>query len=78
MEAGANPNKQQKNGKTPLHYAAEYGHVEVIGYMLQNRGDLFARTEKGQTALELAKSHNQTEVAEILDKIMQHFAYRIS
>lgn len=27
-------------GRTPLHYAADYGHSEVIGYLIDKGGDI--------------------------------------
>jgi Ankyrin repeats (3 copies) len=34
LNHGANPNTQDKNGNTPLHYASEYGHLKPIRTLL--------------------------------------------
>jgi ankyrin repeat protein len=32
LKKGADPNAQDKDGYTPLHKAAEKGHVEVVNF----------------------------------------------
>lgn len=52
-DAGANINAHGENGFTPLHYAVEFNHFEVVEYLAASGANVFARTE-GDTPLQLA------------------------
>jgi len=79
LDKQALPDKIQHNtGKTALHIAAETGAIETLGFLIKSRSDLFAKTSTGQTALDLAKKESQMDIAQILEKLMQHYEYRLS
>ena len=68
MDHGASITSWDKDGWTPLMYAARNGRVEVIKLMIERypKQNLNRRNNKNETALAIAIAHNQTEVVEIL------------
>lgn len=57
LDAGANPKARDKNGSTPLHWAAELGTAETVNALLDAGANPKARNEYGSTPFDLAK-HN--------------------
>lgn len=55
-----------KDGWTPLHYAASEGHVDVIEYMLLENVAIDARNLKGETAYNLATKLEDERAADYL------------
>ena len=52
---------------TPLHYAAEFGHVEVCKFILENVEDsLKRRNDDGRTPLDEAREEGQEKVCNFL------------
>jgi ankyrin repeat protein len=49
-----NINYKDKSGYTPLHYAAEYGQMEIAQYLVSNGANINARDNDGYTPLQLA------------------------
>lgn len=68
MDPGASITSWDKDGWTPLMYAAKNGRVEVIKLMIERypKQNLNRTNNKNETALAIAIAHNQTEVVEIL------------
>ncbi|CAO3623219.1 unnamed protein product [Mucor fragilis] len=59
--AGVNLNSQNAmNGWTALHWAAHRGHEHVVTALLRSGADPLIKTQKGQTALDLAANHEAT------------------
>ena len=58
LQAGADPNARSEYGATPLHTAAMFGTVEVVGALLEVGADPNARSEDGTTPLLLAAMRN--------------------
>ncbi|KAH6928290.1 hypothetical protein HPB50_013953 [Hyalomma asiaticum] len=52
--------------KTPLHVAAELGHVSTVRLLLDSGADLLARDAQGQTATDVAELAGHAQVAEML------------
>ena len=50
-ETGADPHARDKNGETPLHDAADKGHVAAVAALADAGANLNARTVKGATPL---------------------------
>ncbi|EAY23677.1 hypothetical protein TVAG_120140 [Trichomonas vaginalis G3] len=51
-------------GRLPIHYAAENNHVDVLRYLIEEKGaDLTLSDNYGMTALHVACQHNATEAA---------------
>jgi len=51
---------------TPLHYASEHGHTDVIQLLIDHGADIDAKNKWGTTPLHLASSHGHTEIVKLL------------
>lgn len=38
VEKGVDVNAELLNGRNPLHYAADYGHTDVLNYLISKGG----------------------------------------
>jgi hypothetical protein len=54
-------NNKDRNGYTPLYYACEAGHVDVVQWLLRYKAIV------DETCYELAKKNSQWDVMEILE-----------
>ena len=61
----ANVDAQTTDGKTPLHYAAGKGHLEVVRVLVAHEADLSAECE-GKTVLNFAEERGKDEVTDFL------------
>ena len=59
-------NAKDSDGVTPLMYASAMGYTNIVQALLDNRADVNVQSNGGDTALALAESQGQTEIAEIL------------
>lgn len=64
---GANVNAQGKDGFTPLLNA---GTLELMRFLLEHGANPFAKTERGETALDLAKQNNHKDMVALLEAAM--------
>ena len=71
LNAGADPNARQQGGYTPLHEAALNGKLELLDLLLAHGADPALGNDKGETALDLARSKNQTAVVERLQAALR-------
>ena len=61
--AGINPNVQDKNGDTPLHYACIRGYTDLSIYLCEKMGaNLFCRNNQRQSIFYVAALHQRWEV----------------
>jgi len=67
-EVGANPSAVDANtGFTPLHWAATYGHGDVIELLVSRGADLHKKNVFGQTPLDVARNVlHQEAVAQLI------------
>ncbi|XP_071793630.1 fibronectin type 3 and ankyrin repeat domains 1 protein-like [Asterias amurensis] len=72
MNAGAEVNIKDKDGKTPLMIACLNGHVTLVQALVERGADPTVRTEFGMSAVEMANSFDRKRVmkyfSEVLDK----------
>lgn len=67
LEKGIDVDAKDEDGYTALHCAVESGHVDVIELVVKKGGaDVEARTNKGVTALQIAKSLNYSGITRLL------------
>ena len=59
-------NTVDKDGKTALMTAAEWGHADVVEFLLEKSADINAVNEFGNTSLIIAANHEQTTIVELL------------
>ena len=55
-------------GLTPLHYAAAYGHNDMVEFLLKNVQDISQQDNIGRTPLHLAAYHGRYRIVELLLK----------
>ena len=66
--SGADLTKLDKNGKTMLHVAVEYGNKPVV-LLLQSLGfNIKAKDSKGKTALDIANKENMISMQHLLQE----------
>ncbi len=58
LQKGADPNFADKDGDTPLMYAAMNGHREIVKLLIKNKADVNAKNKSGRTALTDAAVHH--------------------
>lgn len=65
-QEGADPNKRDYTGRTPLHLAVMASTPEVVKCLVDHGSRLTARLADGKTALHLAASRGDTDMIKIL------------
>ncbi|XP_016891561.1 ankyrin repeat and SAM domain-containing protein 1A isoform X2 [Cynoglossus semilaevis] len=59
-------NAKNNDNETPLHCAAQYGHIEVVQLLLEELTDPTMRNNKFETPLDLAALYGRLEVVKLL------------
>lgn len=67
IDQGALLNATLPNGKTPLHIAAELGHMRLVQFLVVSGADRDAVTANGKTAKQLAQSKKRKEVVKFFN-----------
>ncbi len=52
--------------KPPLHYAAQYGHKEIVQLLISKGANVKAKTDDGRTPLHSAAAKEHKDIAELL------------
>ena len=66
VNAGADPNTRDENGKTPLDWAAEMEHQEAVKLLVEMGADPNARNEYGYTPLHWAARNGHQKAVKFL------------
>ena len=56
--------------QTPLHFAAENGHLSVVEYLVNQKADMNAKDKYNWTPLHYASQNDHLSVVEYLKKII--------
>ncbi|KAL7931114.1 hypothetical protein V8C35DRAFT_329699, partial [Trichoderma chlorosporum] len=68
IECGASINVPDKEGRTPLYYAARYGMPKVVELLKKNKAELNMKDNRNQTALIAAcKEHHKKVIAYLVE-----------
>ncbi|CAH1225797.1 MFHAS1 [Branchiostoma lanceolatum] len=65
---GANKNKKNLEGYTPLHLAAKAGHLEILNVLLKTGVNLDIVDKVGRTATDHAKENGHLDVVKLLEE----------
>lgn len=57
------------HGKTPAHYAAENGHLEVLQLLFYFGANLYETDNSGETPLQLATKYKHLDCAEFIREL---------
>ena len=66
LNRGADPNKANQTGETPLHFAAHIGHLDVVQCLLNRGAEPNTADHEGITAISKAILRGHNEIANIL------------
>ena len=66
LEHGVNPNAQDKDGDTPLHYAARSRRLDVAAALLLHKANPNAQDAQGRTPLHMAAQQLDAELVRLL------------
>ncbi|KAL7147318.1 hypothetical protein ABFS83_06G099500 [Erythranthe nasuta] len=66
IESGVPLNLKDSEGRTPLHWAVDRGHMNVTALLLRKKADVNAKDNEGQTALHYAAACERGAIAELL------------
>ncbi|MBY0407940.1 MAG: ankyrin repeat domain-containing protein, partial [Rickettsiales bacterium] len=67
LQQGANINARDKQGQTPLFYAAKSGNLDSITYLLDNNADSYALDNNGDVARTAAYRAGQNDAVRAID-----------
>jgi len=68
IDHGLNIDSGDRNGSTPLHFAAQEGHFNVVKFLLEKGAEVRAKTKDGDTALHYASQMGHIDVVRFLVK----------
>ncbi|AQK47323.1 Acyl-CoA-binding domain-containing protein 4 [Zea mays] len=68
LAAGVEVNMRDTEGRTPLHWAVDRGHLSAVEVLAKANADLNAKDNEGQTALHYAAVCEREDIAELLVK----------
>ncbi|XXG85616.1 hypothetical protein AAC387_Pa11g0661 [Persea americana] len=68
IAAGVSVNLNDSEGRTPLHWAVDRGHLNVIDLLVGRNADVNAQDNEGQTPLHYAAVCDREAIAELLVK----------
>jgi len=82
IDMGADPNIQDSNGWTALHYSAELGDFQAVKILLDSKAKIDCYSNNKKTPLHFAASHNFSEIVKyILEKASEssfNFNYSVT
>jgi len=67
IEKGANVNKPDKDGNTPLIISCKSNNDNIVKYLIQNRADISKVNNDGDSPLKIAKEKNNEKIIECIN-----------
>lgn len=68
LEQGADPNKAENGGNTPLMAAARYGSAQIVQDLLHGGADRSIENKQGKRACDIARKNGKEDIVRILSK----------
>jgi tetratricopeptide (TPR) repeat protein len=68
LKKGAEVNVKDKNGETPLHYSASYGHANISEYLITHGAEINIQNNIGETPLHTAVYWGYKDIIELMIK----------
>ena len=69
LEAGADVNSQNNDGRTTLLLASDWGHSKIVELLLSAGADVNLQNDWDWTALMYASDRDHTEIVELLKNV---------
>ena len=69
-------NSKDQSGKTPLHFASQYGHFDMVKILIERGAEVNVENNNGETPLHYASAYGQENVAEFLISNGAELEYR--
>ena len=66
LEAGADPNLADRDGRTPLHRGMNNGNIEIVEALIERGANQMARTSEGQIPFHVAVQYGHVDMMEQL------------
>jgi hypothetical protein len=63
LQEGAHPNVKDRSGSTPLHYAAKYGHANIVRLLIEYGADNSIANLHGDLARDLAQHNGSLDLS---------------
>jgi len=61
-----NINQQNHLGETPLYFACQKGHIDIVKILLNDKRVSIRKTNKGKTVFDIAKTNNHSEIMKLI------------
>ena len=68
LDRGANPNLKNKQGGTPLMWAAVFGHEDAARWLIEHGADPSLKDNDGMTARDWAIKNKREKLVALLQK----------
>ena len=69
IQAGANVNVANSGGATPLHFASQEGHFEIVKALARAGANVGLKKNNGETAEDVARRNNHQDIANFLSNL---------
>lgn len=69
-------NSRNQEGITPLHNAAQIGHLVMVRYLIENKAEIVCYDNSGDTPLHLAARKNHLDVVKFLTEKVKDYPFK--
>ncbi len=71
VAAGADLNRRCEHGRTALHMAAAWGHLDVVQYLVDHGADPTVESDQDGTPANMAQSRGQREITDYFAALLR-------